>query len=527
MIPLYTSQQVREADSFAINTLGIPSIVLMENASRSLYSEIVATMTDTNTSVNKNVGIICGKGNNGGDGFALARHFIINEYNVKIISLGAEGELKGDALINFRITKNIVAEYPASEIIIYEDVKDISVFEECDIIIDSMLGTGSRGDLAEPYKEIVERLNQLDAYKVAVDLPTGIDLQNSSGEIVFNADLTVTLSEFKTGLFYGKGYLNCGDVVKGSIGIGKEYYDKIEVQDYLIEPEDAFYGLPIKNLDLNKYSAGKVFVIAGSGKLPGASFLTTNAVLRSGAGSSILAFPKSIKNLAQQKLNSAIVLAYEDEGKELLSNSNQKELEEKISWANVIAIGPGLGREEETKNFVVETLRANKSKRFVIDADGIFALGNEEYKKLNLKGKVLTPHHKEFADMLGMNIEELEKNLLATGKSIASKNSCYLVLKGAPTIIFNPNGEAFINSSGNPGMAKFGSGDVLTGIIAGFLAQSDEIEDALISAVYIHSLAADLLLEEKTEYGYTSEDLLEGIPNAIRFIIKSFDKNAY
>jgi NAD(P)H-hydrate epimerase len=519
MIPLYTSQQVREADNFAINALGIPSIVLMENAARSLYTEILQNVGGKLE--NNNVGIVCGKGNNGGDGFALARHFIINNYSVKIVSLGAEDELKGDALTNFRITKNLLAEYSPSKLSVYETVKDLSLFDDCSLIIDAMLGTGSRGDLAEPYKEIVEKLNQLDAYKVAVDLPTGLDLENAYGDIVFTADLTVTLSELKTGLFYNQGYLNCGIVAKGTIGIGNEYYNKLDVTDYLIEPEDAFYGLPAKSLDQHKYSAGKVFIIAGSGKLPGASFLAANTVLKSGAGSSVLAFPKSIKNLAQQKLSSATVFTYDDEGKEYLSNANLKELEEKINWANVIAIGPGLCREETTKNAVIEILRSYKSKKIVIDADAIYAIGCEEFKKLNLKGKVLTPHHQEFADMIGVGLDELKKNLLNYGKSFVVESGSYLVLKGAPTIIFNPAGEAFINTTGNPGLAKFGSGDVLTGMIAGFLAQTEEIEEALISAVYIHSLAADLLLEQKTEYGYTSEDLIEEIPNAIRFILKS------
>jgi NAD(P)H-hydrate epimerase len=520
MIPLYSAQQVREADIYAIDKLGIPSIVLMENAARSIYSEIIDNMGDS--LANKNVGIICGKGNNGGDGFALARHFLNEDYTVYVVSLGAEDELKGDALINFRIVKNIIIEYPLSKIVVYGSHKDLSPLEDCSIIVDAMLGTGTRGDLTEPYKEIVEKLNLIESYKVAVDLPTGLDLENSSGDIVFNADLTITLSEFKTGLFYGRGYVNCGKIIKGSIGIGGEYYSKLTVNDYLIEPEDAFLGMPIKELDQHKYSAGKVFVIAGSGKLPAASFFSSNSVLRSGAGSCYLAFPKSIKTLAQQKLSAAIVLAYEDEGTEFLSDANLKEIEGKITWSDVTAIGPGLGREEKTVSAVLEILRNNKSKTFVIDADGIYALGKEEYKKIHLKSKILTPHHKEFADLLGINQDLLEKDLMTIGKNFATENGCYLVLKGAPTIIFNSEGEAFINTAGNPGLAKFGSGDVLTGIIAGFIAQSDNIEEALVSAVYIHSLTADLLLEEKTEYGYTCQDLIEGIPYAIKFILKSF-----
>ena len=520
MIPLYTTQQVREADGFAINSLGIPAIVLMENAARSLFTEIISFVNEG--LVNNEVGIVCGKGNNGGDGLALARHFIINDFKVKIISLGAEEELKGDALINFRITKNMIAEYPSSRLSVYENARDLSALDDCSIIIDAMLGTGSRGDLAEPYREIVEKLNQLTAFKIAVDLPTGLDLVNSSGDLIFNADLTVTLSEYKTGLFYGKGYTYCGEVMKGSIGIGNEYYDKLEISDYLIEPEDAYFGLPIKNLDQHKYSAGKVLVIGGSGLLPGASFLTSNTVLKTGAGASLLAFPKSIKTLAQQKLGSATVFPYDDGGTEYLGEKNITELEGKINWADVIALGPGLGRNESTVNAVIDILKNHKSRKMVIDADAVFALGNEAYKKVSLKGKVLTPHHKEFADMIGVELDDLDKNLLSYGRNFSSESGCYLVLKGAPTIIFNSNGEAFINTSGNPGLAKFGSGDVLTGMISGFLSQTDEIEDALISAVYIHSLAADLLLEEKTEYGYTSEDLIEEIPNAIKFILKSF-----
>ena len=520
MIPLYSAQQVREADNYAVNNLAFPSILLMENAAGSIYREIL-DFVDGKPEL-KSIGIVCGKGNNGGDGFALARHFIVNGFDTKTVSLGAEEELKGDALINFRILKNMVDLYPASKLVVYDSVKELSILEDCSVIVDAMLGTGSRGELTEPYKEIVEKINSNSAFKIAVDLPTGLDLQNASGEIVFNADLTVTLSEYKSGLFYGKGYSNSGNVVKGSIGLGDEYFNKLSINEYLIEPEDAFYGIPEKKLDQHKYSAGKVLVIAGSGLLPGASFLTANAVLRSGAGSSVLAFPKSIKNLAQQKLNSAVVYPYNDEGKEFLSEENIKELDLKINWANVIAVGPGLGREESTKNAMIELLKSHKHNKFVLDADAVHALGNEEYKKLSLKGKILTPHHKEFSDLIGIQLIELEKNLLGFGRNFAAETGAYLVLKGAPTIIFNPAGEVFINSAGNPGLAKFGSGDVLTGIIAGFLAQTDEIEDALISAVYIHSLAADLLLEIKTEYGYTSEDLIEKIPEAIKFILNSF-----
>jgi NAD(P)H-hydrate epimerase len=519
MMPLYTAQQVRDADSYAINKLGIPSIVLMENASRSVFEIIKQSYSEEGKI---SLGIICGKGNNGGDGFAIARHFINDGYIVKLISLGAEDELKGDAHTNFRVLKNLIAEYPESKIVVYNNPKDLSILEDCNIIIDAMLGTGTRGDLSDPYRTIVEKINEFNAQKIAVDLPTGVDLENSTGEIVFNADLTINLSEYKTGLFYGKGYKSSGAIVKGYIGIGDEYFKNISVTDYLIEPEDAFFGLPTKELDAHKYSAGKVLVIAGSDKLPGAAFFSANTVLKSGAGACFLAFPKSIKNLAKHKLESAIVLEYNDNGLGFLTDKNLEELQEKCDWADVIAIGPGLGREEITQKTILEIIQSNKSKKFVIDADAILALGNNEYKTINLKEKILTPHHNEFSKMLGLELIELQKNILTIGKQFSMGNSCYLVLKGAPTIIFNPNGESFINSTGNPGMAKFGTGDVLTGIIAGFISQSENLEENLISAVYIHSLAGDLLSEQKSEISYTATDLMRKIPNAIRFVINSF-----
>lgn len=520
MIPLFTPAQVIKADEYAIKKLGIPGIVLMENAAKNIFEIIMEKFPET---VNfENIGIVCGKGNNGGDGFALARHFLNNGFNVFVISIGKESELKGDALTNFKITKKIISEKIGSELIIYKNPRDLSNLFQCSLIIDAMLGTGSLGNLKEPYSTIVQFLNELNSVKVAVDIPTGLDADKGSGEVVFEADLTVTLAELKKGLFFEKGYAYSGDVEKASIGIGAEYFDKLEVDDYLVEPEDAITGLPIKEININKYSGGKVLTIAGSGKFPGAACLASSAVLKCGGGASLLAFPKSVKSIVQEKLNEVVIESYEDNAKEYFSANNIEELRKKIEWADVISIGSGLGRENETVKAVLEILNKFPDKKFVIDADAIFALQNNTYKKINFEEKILTPHHKEFADLLGISLYDLEKDLMYYGKKFAQSTSSYLVLKGAPTIIFNPAGEAFINTTGNPGMAKFGTGDVLTGVIASFVAQSHEIEQSLVAAVYLHSLSADLLFEEKTEYGITATAIMENMPDAIKFIINSF-----
>ncbi len=519
MIPLFTSQQVRAADSYAINKLGMPGIMLMENAAISIKNSILAEFQQI-TSKNS-FGIICGKGNNGGDGFALARQLLINGFNVTVISLGKEKELKGDALINYNITKKIIRKYPKSSFVYFSSLKILDVLKKNDIIVDALLGTGSRGELREPYKSIIEKLNTFRKIKIAIDVPTGLSLENANGATIFNSDLTITLAEFKTGLFYEKGYSSSGKVVKGSIGIGDSYFNSLKVNEYLIEPEDALKGLPSKKKNIEKYSAGKALIIAGSGKMPGAAIFATNSCMVTGAGAGFLAFPNSVKVVPQKKLNSAIVLAYNDRGKEYLSVENIDEIKEKIKWADVVAIGPGLGRAKGTIEAVQNSLKLFPKKKMVIDADAIYALKNSAYKNFDLTNKVFTPHHKEFADLLGITLEKLKLNILKYGKQFVKQTGAMLVLKGAPTIIFSPKNEVFINTTGNAGMAKFGTGDVLTGIITAFIAQNKEIEKSVISAVYIHSLTADLLLRKETEYGLIPEKIIKNINKTIIFLRKS------
>ena len=518
MIPLYSTNQIREIDNFAINELGIPSIALMENAALQIYNTIENEIL---TKV-RQVGAVCGKGNNGGDGFAVLRHFANKGFSLRVINLGKENEMSEDCRINFRILKKM-AEFN-KEIIIkeYSSLKDLGILAKSDIILDSMLGSGAKGELREPYKEIVDSLNKLKTKHIAIDIPTGLDADLGSGSTIFNSDLTITLGGFKKGLFVQDGYTNCGKIIKGEIGIDPKYYEKLQPYDFLIEPEDAFTFLPDKKKNIHKYSAGKVFTIAGSGNFPGAPVLTSLAVLKSGAGASVLAFPKSIRNLIFKKVSGIVVHSYEDNKKEYLREDNIKELNEKIKWADVTAIGPGLGRNEETQAAVFKILKERKCKKYVIDADAIFPLGNRRYRDLNLENFVLTPHHGEFANLIDINVNELRKNIFEHGRKFVADTGTYLVLKGAPTIIFTPEGDVLINSTGNPGMAKFGVGDVLTGIIAGVMSQQRYIEKSVVAGVYLHSLAADLLQKDKTEYAYTAEDIIKSLPSGFHFLRRTF-----
>lgn len=521
MIPLFSTEQIRDLDGYAIKKLGIPSIALMENASRSIFDISSKKLSELNINAGP-VGFLCGKGNNGGDGFATARHFVNDGFSVYVVYLGNVNEMSEDCKKNFSILNSYAKENKNIKIKKYNSVRDLNLLKDCAAIFDALLGSGMKGDLREPYKSIIKRINKLDSYKVAIDIPTGLDSDRGTASEMFHADLTVTLSEVKKGLFFLDGYSHAGEIEKGSIGVDDRFFYRYPVSEYLIEPEDAVKGLPRKGKSIHKYSAGKVLTIAGSGKLPGAACFTSRAALRTGAGASILLFPKSVRNLVQTKLDEVILESYEDDSKEFLSIDNLDKIDGRIKWTDVIAMGPGLGREKETQQSVLKILKERKCNKAVIDADAVFALGNKNYKKINLKNFVLTPHLGEFANLIGVDTNKIREDILGYGRKFAESTKSYLVLKGAPTIIFNSGGEVFINTTGNKGMAKFGTGDVLTGVIAGFLSQTDNIEEAVISGVYLHSLSADILEEDFTEYGYTADDILENLPFAIKFLRDSF-----
>lgn len=518
MIPLYSTKQIRQVDEFAINKMGIPGVVLMENASREIFQKIYELVEYAGF---LRIGFVCGKGNNGGDGFAAARHFSNAGYEVVVIYLGTEKEMSGDCRFNYDVLKKLSSTNRKITLKKFSSISSLNLLRQCTIICDAVLGSGSQGALREPYLSIIKYLNKLKSIKVAIDIPTGLDADTGFAENSFKSDFTITLGQLKKGLFFGDGYTTCGEVEKGGIGFPDSFYDQYTPTEFLIEPEDAMVGLPIKAKNLHKYSAGKVLTIAGSGALPGAAVLTSSSALKIGAGASILCFPKSVRELVHKRLGEVVVKAYEDSGREYLLGKNIDELSDKIKWADVVAIGPGIGREKESQQAVISLLKKYKPKKAVIDADAVFALGNGKYKKLNLKNAVLTPHHAEFTALIGISTLELRKDILKYGKAFVKRTGAYLVLKGAPTIIFIPNGDALINTTGNPSLAKFGTGDVLTGFIAGLLAQQNDIEKAVVTAVYLHSLAADILAEKRTKLDIVASDIQDYIPQTIKFLAKS------
>jgi len=515
MIPLFSPEQVREADNYCIDKLGIPGLILMENAARTIAEFVLAENPDL-----RHVGIICGKGNNAGDGIAVARHLAIKGIYVSIVLVAEPQIFSGDAQFNFNLTKNLALENSLLEIIQYKDSHTLRKIQSCDLIIDALLGTGIRGEITEPFSTVIDELNSLRKKVLSIDLPSGLDSSTGWGNPVVNATSTITLGEFKRGLFFGKGAYSAGIIHKGYIGLNPKYFDELEVNDYLIEPEDAYKGIPKKAKDIQKYSAGKLMIIAGSSDYPGASVFSANAASASGCGAVTVFLPDSVKGWVVSTLRAATINGYDDKGTGKLKTEHLNFGNVRFKSYDTMLIGPGLGNDPDTLAAVESILLEYPEKFKVIDADGLLVLNKKKY---DLSTAVLTPHLKEFSLMSNISIEELKKNLLLHGRNYAVKNRTTLVLKGMKTIIFNASGECFINSAGNQGLAKFGSGDVLAGIIASFIAQSGIIEDSVIASVYIHSLAADIIAEKEGYYGIDPEKLINGIPSTIKFLLATFD----
>ncbi len=341
--------------------------------------------------------------------------------------------------------------------------------------------------MKEPISLIVNELNRINAIKVAIDVPTGLNADTGYGEIIFKSDLTITLGEFKKGLFVCKGYENCGEIILCEIGVGRDYFEKEFTNTFLFEPDDAYRLLPRRGKRINKYSAGKVLTIAGSFQYPGAAVLTAGSTLYSGSGASVLAIPQSVKKFIYKKITELVVQSYGNDECKSLTPEVYKLLESKIKWADVVALGPGIGREEKTIAFVHKFFKKKEFKAAVIDADALIAL-KDILSKADLRKCILTPHLGEFSNLINLPVEEIEKNIFEIGSEFAKQYKTILVLKGAPTITFMNTGDIIINSSGNNGLAKFGSGDVLTGMIAGFYSQSKKSKGScFISCLYARS----------------------------------------
>jgi NAD(P)H-hydrate epimerase len=485
----------------------------MENAARGALAAIEDWVEELN---GKAVLIFCGKGNNGGDGFALAR--LLNEKGVEVFIFiaGIAKELSPDAAQQLKILKALVPK----ENIIHYPLGDTHflVHIQVGIIIDAILGTGATGSLKGRSKEAAMDLISLQehfkAKILALDVPTGLNSDTGAVEttengipVVVNADRTVAMGALKQG-FYLQGAPDLvGEV--SVVPLGAPHKSNVAHKSYLIESSDFQDFRTSRKAASSKFDYGHILSISGSYGMTGAAIMAASAALRSGCGLVSVATPESQRAIVASAMPEMMTFGLPEDENGLPLAKSFKKLSHLLSKATVVHCGSGWLPTDETNELVVQLL--GKVKKPII-LDGGALAGLAENKKLLRERKhatILTPHIGEFAQMLDMKWQEAQKDKINFARKFATKNNVILVLKGAPTIIASPDGNIYFNSTGNPGMATAGAGDVLAGLISGIIAQGKDILGSVLYAVYLHGLAGDLAAEALTEECMTATDIIE------------------
>ncbi len=508
-----TAAEMRKIDHDTIEGIGIPGIVLMETAG----SEIVRAI-EHHYSTAKRIGIFVGKGNNGGDGLVIARQLAHTGCDVSIFLVSPADSFVGEARTNLDIARNLGMQ-------IQENLTDDSTFIrnlKYDLLVDAIFGTGLRGNVREPISDIINAINDLPIPILSVDLPSGLDADTGHplGTCI-HADRTGTIGLPKKGLLVHPGAELAGELEIVDIGFPQQVIDVQNIKVNWTTEENAAEWLPPRSSASHKGSYGRVLVVAGSTGMTGAAALTSEAALRVGAGLVTLAIPKSLNPILEVKLSEVMTLPLPETNEGSLAESAATLiLEYAEKTKSVVAIGPGLSQHPETVALVHQLINDNHKSgiglRMVVDADGLNAL-SQSTELISLLGEeaVLTPHLGEMARLTNISIPSLAADRISTAEEFAQKHGVNLVLKGAPTITSDPNGNIWINSTGNPGMATAGMGDVLTGIIAGLMTQNIPSESAAILGIYLHGLAGDIAAESIGMHGLIAGDVLRSVPQAI------------
>ncbi len=502
LMKVFTTQQMRDFDKAAIEEYGIPSLVLMENAALRVVEFLEAKFSPLSE---KKIVILCGKGNNGGDGLAIARH--LAKYNPTVRIFGESIELNNQTLEMFGTQKIEVIEKMNQKIL----DGFVQHSRGADLIIDSILGTGFSGELREPLRGIMDFNSQLLAHSqgkiVSVDLSSGLNADTGVHAKYTQArkDFTVTFVAPKRGLFVRDGVEESGEIWVGDVGTtplqmdGDEYQTKSGTKTGVetLDLETAQQLIPERPIDAHKGDAGRALIVGGSLGLSGSIALASRAALNSGCGLCIAAIPDKVLPIFAASILEATShpLPCDESGK--LLERAADELPELWRGVQVVALGPGISRSDEAQNFVRRVVRECPVP-LVIDADALHALPSiAEEVKAREADTILTPHPGEMGILMGMSAGEVNDSRFETVAACAAKYGATTVLKGARTLVSTPDGQIFVNLTGNAGMATGGSGDVLTGTIAGLLAQLKDAESATKLGVYLHGFAGDLAWEEK------------------------------
>jgi hydroxyethylthiazole kinase-like uncharacterized protein yjeF len=507
---IVSAAEMREIDRVTSERFGLASLKLMENAGAA-----VATFIASHYPSAKRMGVICGKGNNGGDGFVTARKLHEAGKDVRVLLLAERLELRGDAAEMFTRLPLAPVTASAKEQLKAESAR--AVFD-ADVLVDAILGTGFHPPVSGLYAEAIAALNAGPIPVIAVDIPSGADADVMGEQVgaVARADAVVTFTAPRPAHIFGM--LTIGPTVISPIGSPDEAILS-SLQLNLITAREIAHLIGPRPPASNKGNFGHVLVLGGSTGKAGAAAMAGMAALRAGAGLSTVATAKSMLATVGGFYPELMTEPLEETeaGSISLVSLEQRWVDALVKGKTVLAVGPGISRHPDTAAFVRGVIKKYKM-QIVLDADGLNAFEDRAAELKNKAGAlVITPHPGEMARLTGLTIAAVQRDRLNVARSFASEHQLIVVLKGHRTIVAQPDGTVWVNTTGNPGMATGGTGDILTGMVAGLMAQNpDRIADAVIAAVHLHGLAGDVARESMGEHSLVATDLLTALPEAFR-----------
>jgi len=506
-----TAAEMRRIDRAALETYGLPGAVLMENAGLRVVGEIRRRLRGL---AGRRVVVLAGPGNNGGDGFVIARHLRQAGAFVRVYRLPGTKDDTGETAVNLAVLDRM----GLSVLSAHDEVNRTGLAQElagADTVVDALLGTGLRGKPEAAFARLIEEVNARARTVIAVDVPSGLDADTGAvRSSCIRATSTVTFALPKPGLLLYPGADYVGDLVVADISIPSALTEGIELS--LTTPTLVQRLLPVRGRDTHKGDYGRTLVIAGARGYVGAAVLAATGALRIGSGLVTLALPASLQATAAGKLTEVMTQGLSETTAGALSGTAFPAIAELAAAARALAVGPGLTTQPETVGLIRRIVTELAGPK-VLDADALNAIAADISVLREAKAPViLTPHGGEMARLLGCTASEVQADRLGVARRAARDWQAIVVLKGARTIIAAPGGETYINPTGNPGMATGGSGDVLTGIIAGLLAQGLEPLPATVAGVYLHGCAGDRAAAARGEMGLAAGDLPDELPSAIR-----------
>jgi NAD(P)H-hydrate epimerase len=504
---LVTGPEMAAIDRRTIEECGISALDLMERAGARVVETLLERWGELE---GMRVAVVCGKGNNGGDGLVVAR--LLEQAGVAVDTfLGVDrAAITGEAAHQLRRLEEVGGKV----VPVPEGSAAVEALRRSDVVVDALLGTGLRGAPRQAQGRIIQTINDSACPVLAVDLPSGVDA--SSGHVhgvAVRAAVTVTFGLAKVGHLFPPGRGHCGLLELADIGFPETAIEACEGTTFLLTAAGIAARIPRRETDAHKGRCGSVLVIAGSEGMTGAASLSADAALRAGAGRVTLGAPVSLHDILEVKLTEVMTRPLpEVRRRRCLSLRALGDIVALLPAANALALGPGLGRYHETVDLVRRLLARRDLPPTVIDADALYAIGDGG--GCLGTGRIITPHAGEFSRLTGHSREAIVAEPVPQAVEFAVHHGVHVVLKGGPTVVAAPDGRAFVNPTGNAGMATAGSGDVLTGIIAGLLAQGCEPLSASLCGVYLHGLAGDRARDELGEWGMLAGDLSERVAGA-------------